>query len=467
MRVIPTDPREWLEVLAQRLDDRAGVLREQRQYLTGDAPLPEGATNHREAYRKFQSSARTNFAELAVDALVERMVISGFVVDGGIDDNDVARSIWRKSRMDAGAADVHRDMAGVGYGYAMAYRTRRGDVRLSQESPEVVAIDSDPRDPDDVRAGLKVWRDATAGLDVAVVHTPGRVTTFSRESSLIPWSGGWDTVVSDLPSGLSRVPIVEFVNRGGVGEFATHTDILNRINWTILQRLIITAMQAFRQRAIKGDLPEEDEEGNAIDYEQMFVPGADALWQLPDGVDLWESSQTDIGTILTAAKDDIQQFAAVTRTPMSVFQPEGQNQSAEGAALAREGLVFKAEDRMARAQASWDALIGLGLELAGSPADEVRVTWAPAERQSLSERADAATKAVDLPWRSRLSHVWGFSGEAIDAMEAERATDALNTALLQPAPAITPVGGVNGQQDNGGADTGVTPGSETPTEGAG
>lgn len=453
MALIPSTPEQWLAVLSARIDARAALIDEQRQYLTGNAPLPEGATTHRDAYQQFQASARTNFPELVVDALVERMVIAGFAVDGEGTDNDTARAIWRRSRMDAGSADVHRDMAGVGYGYAMAYRAADGRVRISHEPPEFVIVDVDPTNPDDVRAGLKVWRDTTAGVDVAMVHTPGQVTRFQRpakiqaasqstlyrsaDGSFEPsrhggtappftqpskWAGDWE-LYSDGLTGLDRVPIVQMVNRGGLGEFATHTDLLNRINWTVLQRLIISAMQAFRQRAIKGDLPEVDGEGNAIDYAAMFVPGADALWTLPEGVDLWESGQTDIQPILSSVKDDIQQLAAVTRTPMSVFQPDGANQSAEGAALAREGLVFKAEDRIARVTASWDILMGMALELDGQPGAQVETVWTPAERTSLAERADAATKAADLPWRARMQHIWGFSGDEIDAMEAQRAAE--------------------------------------------
>jgi len=223
------------------------------------------------------------------------------------------------------------------------------------------------------------------------------------------------------------VPIVKFANRDEVGEYERHLDILDRINWGLLQRLVITATQAWKQRAIKGELPTHDAEGTEIDYSAVFAPGAGALWTLPDGVDIWESQQTDIQPLLTAIKDDVTHLAAVTRTPMSMLMPEGANQSAEGAAFAREGLVFKTEDRIARADASWSRLMRLVLG-----ADEVVTKWLPAERQSLAERADAASKAQDLPWRTRMEEIWQFSGEEVDRMEAERAADAALTA--PPAP---------------------------------
>jgi hypothetical protein len=87
--------------------------------------------------------------------------------------------------------------------------------------------------------------------------------------------------------------------------------------------------------------------------------------------------------------------------------------------------VFKTEDRIARASSAWDRLMRLVLDT-----DEVVTKWLPAERQSLAERGDAASKATDLPWRTRMETIWQFSGEEIDRMEVERAAEA--DAVVQP-----------------------------------
>jgi hypothetical protein len=68
----------------------------------------------------------------------------------------------------------------------------------------------------------------------------------------------------------------------------------------------------------------------------------------------------------------------------------------------------------------------------------VESQWLPVERQSLAERADAATKAQDLPWRTRMTDIWQFSEDRVDQMETERAADALNAQLAQPALQPTP-----------------------------
>lgn len=68
----------------------------------------------------------------------------------------------------------------------------------------------------------------------------------------------------------------------------------------------------------------------------------------------------------------------------------------------------------------------------------MEILWAPAERFSLAERADAASKmqAAGVPWRTIMTDVLQFSPQHVERMEAERATDALmNAPLTEPADA--------------------------------
>ena len=438
-------PDQWLARLTKAMDDRGPRLAMLRSYMDGNAPLPEGAEGCRDAYKDFQKKARTNFGELVSAAVTERLIPSGASVGGKAEDDDTLRAVWKRNRLQIGIADVLDDMIGLSVGYLIVSEGPDRKAIVTCERPEQVITEQSASRPDQVRAGIKVYRDEIDGFDVAKLHLPGVVHTYYRElrdgSGLFKppmrVQGDW-AYAGNEETGLRFVPIFPFLNRGGMGEFEPHVDVLDRINWNILQRLVITAMQAYRQRATKGDLPSEDEAGNEIDYADMFKPGPGALWQLPEGVELWESQQTDISSILAANKDDITHLAAVTRTPMSTLIPDGANQSAEGASFAKEGLVFKAGDRRSRAAASLDLALGaalaieLGLDM---PVEDVESKWLPVERQSLQERADAATKAQDLPWRTRMTDIWQFSEDRVDSMESERASDALNAALSQPSAA--------------------------------
>lgn len=439
-------PEQWLAYLSNKLQSRLPEMLRLRQYVTGQAPLPTGATQYREAYAAWQKMSRTNPAELVVGAKAERLRIAGFRAGGTGQDNDAARAVWKRSMGSALAADVHRDALTYGKGYCLASKGRFGAV-LTRESPLTTVVEHDPLDPTWVLAGLKVWSDLKS--DHAVLHLPGEVWRFVRSTpsrTRMPaqprmFAPGW--VLDEEKSGetgLNRVPIVEFTNIDGIGEFANHTDILDRINWVILQRLLIVAMQAFRQRALEEDaknegvLDETDEDGEEINYDELFVPGPDALWVLPAGVRIWESQPGDISQILLAAKDDFRDLASMTKTPMYTLIPDGQNQTAEGAALAREGLVYAVEDRQERFGPKWDWQLNAALALDDVDA-EVETQWVPAERHSMADKFDALSKAGDLPWRDRMTDVMGYAADRVDRMEADRKREQTAT---DPARPVTP-----------------------------
>jgi Phage portal protein, SPP1 Gp6-like len=444
-------PDQWLARLTKAMDKRAERLAHLRRYMNGDAPLPEGAEGCREAYASFQKKARTNFGELIVDAVVERMIPSGFSIGGESEDDDRLRVIWTRNRLQIGTADVVRDMVGLSAGYMIVGQDPDATGKkalITCERPEQVITDQSPTRPDQVRAALKVYRDDVEGFDVAYLHLKGEVHTyfrplrdsFGRSTVIGRVQGDWQHAGPAEQTGLKFIPVFPFLNRGEMGEFESHTDILDRINWNILQRLVITAMQAYRQRGIEeGDdpLPDEDEDGNEIDYAEMFKPGAGSLWRLPKGAKLWESAQTDITAILTANKDDITHLGAVTRTPMPMLIPSGANQSAEGAHEAKAGLLTKAKDRIERAKAELALVMGAALAIeTGSDTiiDGIESLWKETDETSLTEKADAASKAHDLPWRTRMTYIWGFTEERVDQMELERAEDALNASLMSPPP---------------------------------
>lgn len=449
---VPNSPGWWLQALAKKLERKAHKRRSLRAYIEGDAPLPEGAEKVREAYRAFQRKSRTNFGELVVEAVAERMVPTGFILGDDAEGSDEASRIWHANSMDIFALDVHTDMLGVADGYVLVGPPDEdGDTAvITREDPELVVTAHDPRRPHVVIAALKMFRDDVLELDFAYLYLPGAVYVAKKRAkdggsrpSITAQGWEWDEELSrSWPSGFERMlPVTRFRNRRGMGEFEPHTDILDRINYMILQRLVITAMQAYRQRAIvqsEGRLPETDEDGNPIQYNDIFQPGPGALWELPEGATLWESQTTDIRPILEGAKDDIRDLGAVTRTPMSMLLPDGANQTAEGASFAREGLIFKTSDRIRRATYGWNRVMSQAFMFSGdrsrARAVDLRTQWAPPERFSLNERADASSKATDIPWRTRMAEIWGFRPDEIARMESERVADAMLAQALAPTP---------------------------------
>lgn len=453
----------WLESLGKKLYGRFDRVELLDRYYRGSPPLPEGADNATSAYQKFQRKARMNFAELVVEATRQRMNPIGFRTgaDGDANGDREARRIWNYNDLAVESADVHQMMLALGDAYVIVGQDDDGQPVISAEDPRQVVTASDPKMRRKIVSGLKVFRDEQAGVDLAYLYLPGRVRRAYKTSSKVApvltmgfrandWS--WVDGGELLPASMDGVvPVVRFRNARGMGEFEMHLDHLDRINHMVLQRMVVATMQAFRQRAIQGDLPTHDQEGNLIDYNQLFVADPGALWTMPEGVNIWESTQADLGPLLEAVHADVMHLAAVTFTPAHYMLSDSGRQagSAEAAQLTREGLVFKTEDRIARATIGWKQTMSLAFRWAGDAkrADltALEPIWAPAERLTLAERADAASKALDVPWRTKMLELWGFSPEVVDRMETERGADAFMMALTAAGQPVQPGQGAASQ----------------------
>lgn len=400
------------------------------RYYDGDAPLPEGAEGQSKAFRRFQRKSRLNLAQLAVSAVRERMIIGGFRTGAEDDENGdtEARRLWKASQLDTRSADLHSIVLKFGVAYALVGFPEGSEYPVvTVEDPREVYASTDPLDPRKVLSAVKMY--SSGGYHYAYFYYPDSVQVFTKSDDLRAWDGDNWVALDVQPNPLGEIPLVKFENMDGKGEFEPYLDIIDRINHMILQRMVIATTQAFRQRVLRGDFPTHDADGNEIDYNGIFESGAGSLWMVPEGADVQELGQADIQGILQAVRADIQDFGAVTRTPMHYLNPEGANGSAEGASLAREGLVFKAEDRIARVTPGWSKVMSLMFKWMGDDARsallDLEPIWKPAERYSLAERADANSKFQDVPFRSRMSLIGQFSPAEVAEMQIERAGDAI------------------------------------------
>lgn len=444
----------WLQRLLTRLADRRPHYDLLESYYDGTNVIPVHADRAcSDAYRRLMAVSNTNYAELVVEAVRERMQPVGFRLSGedGPTGNERARQIWLANSLNADSAQVHAASLSMGMAYVIVGDKRDPEIGaplITPEDPREVIVETDPARRRRVLAGLKAFHDTVDGVDRAYLYLPGKVlravrdstrTNVDAERGLLTFDSGWEWEGDpEVYEGPPRV--VPFANRPKIGhmvtrgEYETHLALLDRINYTILQRVEIATLQAFRQRAIlvdPEDMPDRDPEtGAEVNYDSILEQAPGSLWRLPMTAKLWESGQVDLGPVRQAIRDDVQDLCAVTRTPLYYMNPDSFSGSAEGASLAKEGLYFKAVDRMTEAGESWDQVMALAMSADGdTPVDRsvMEVIWAPPERRSLSEKADAASKALagGMTWRATMQDVWGLSPAEIDEMERERAAEAL------------------------------------------
>lgn len=444
----PGSPGWWFQKLLIELTDRRPRYDKLERYADGEPDLPAGPDGSREVFRRFQSKARANWADLIVEATKERMQVAGFRT-GAVPDqlgDDEAWKIWQANSLDADSSILHRSMLAMSDAYMIvgSVDPETGQPLITPEDPREVITAHAPTNRRRSIAALKCFADDVTGDEVAYVYLPGRVYTARKSggdgapSSTYGFKWTNEQALPSQASGL--VPVFRFANRANLrgvskGEFEDVIDDIDRINIMLLQRLVVAVMQAFRQRAVKG-LPLTDRKNQPIDWSAVLTADPGSLWALPDGADLWESSGVDLTPILESVKADARDLAATTRTPMFYLFPDAANGSAEGASLQREGLIFKCRDRIRQTTESYEQVMSAAFlmknDLARAARSDMEVLWHPPEHFSLAERADAASKATagGVPWRTVMSDIWQFTPQQIARMEQERSNDAFLTASL-------------------------------------
>lgn len=446
----PGSPIWWTDRLHKKLVKRRRYYQWLECYESGDHPLPEGDARARDLFKAFQRKARTNYCGLVVSSVRERLHVTGFRT-GGETGTALDEEMWRiyqANHLDADSDLVH-DAALT---YSDAYVIVGGNDAdpttpvITVESPLDVIGEPDPINRRKMIAGLKTWVDESAGLERAVLYLPTTIHYFQRKgrSLWVEVTSTWEPVAdgaAPVTNPRGRVPLIRFVNRPklrekseGMAEFEDAIDIQDRINLVVLDRLIVSKTQAYRQRWIKG-LPTEDEDGNPIDL--PFVPGVDLLWAIdeePGSVELGEFSQVDLTPILKAAEADVKSFVTVTGLPPHYVAGDLVNASADALAAAEARLVARIADHQRYFGESWEEVLELAAEWAGLDLPEdTEIVWAAPERKTDAQLADAAVKKdqAGVPWEQRMEDL-NYSPPQIKRMRGQRVDDAMVAMMAAP-----------------------------------
>lgn len=483
-----------MQTMARLLLDRNRTIRlaTLEAYRAGCPPLPYLAPSERRGFYQFHRVSRTNVARKIVGSVAERMAVRAIRTAAADDDKGdaIAWRYWTENGLDLDSTDVHSDMLTFSEAYVRVGVGEDGRPIALRRDPRFCITVQDPLNPQRTMAAFELLHDEYAGVDYAYLWLPGEQWVASAPRASRPGN----VVVSGITTGDARrfgwwwprlsfnpatftmrpdvasvaeaeqdggpysqtfpdspvVPVVRFTNRDDRGEFEEHLDLLDRIHHSVMIRVVTAAVQAYKQRALQQEVPasgavvdrlpaKNPTTDEPIDWEEIFQPGPDALWKLPPGVKIWESTPGDLKPLLSAAQDDIKTLSAVTDTPIPLLSDDV-NQSAEGAQFRREGHVFKIEDRDRIAGRRWAQVMSLlflfapdedryatgpdGARIDRADGGSIVIDWSPAERFSLAERADADSKNKSLSIDMAAAKIWGLTPDEVAINRTARNSDA-------------------------------------------
>lgn len=424
VRPYGTDPNQVRPHFSRFWTPRNQLLDTLWSYFVGDPPLPRVSADYEDTFRDVMRKARSNYAPMCIGAMRDRLELQAVATqDSGDDDGDeMASDIMDETGFGAVLKQSFDYALAMGESYAMVVPGTPGGATLSngQPAPSIHAID--PRRC----IGIPDWQNPVR-LQAAVVHQYDPITWRYKAFLFLPgwkWTieydrGANEWNLSDTPperivglDALGGIPIVRFSNLNEMGEYEPHLDLLDRINDTTLQRIVLGWYQAFRQRAIIGTEQEDQDtpdQAPEVDWDNVFRADPGVLWRVPEGFSFWESQPLDLTPIINAKRDDVKEFAAVTSTPLHLITPDAANGSAEGAGLMRESLTAKVRDRRARFTPSLKLLWRMAFAMADAQGkgSRMRLHWGPIEFHTLAEQASASAQSIGtLSVMDRLERIW-------------------------------------------------------------
>jgi hypothetical protein len=437
--------------LVKRLIERQPQIDRLYAYYRGDHPLPWAPREVIDAYRAYLQMSRSNWCRLVVKAPAERLRVTG-IKFSGTDKGDVKawERYWQGNQLDLQSRLVHDAALVARRGFVLVWPSDDGKApQITPEHPSQVIVDYAPGCAMKRRYGLKLYADPEAKMQYATVWSAQEVANWEA-----PWHEGMTTTrwverfddienieaLAENPVG--EVPLVEFVAdcdmlREPMGELDGGVlDIQDRINKTILDRLVTSNFSSFKQRWVTGMEIPKDKDGNDV---EPFKVAVNRLWMSEDPeAKFGEFGATDLDNYIKSVEADIQHLAAITRTPPHyLLGQSGAFPSGESLKATETGLVAKVLERRDSFTESWETVMRLALKVDGDErADDMAMSmvWKDPESRSLAEIVDAAVKldAIGLPFRA-VMEVIGYTPTEIDVLDTMRAEDVATGLSFPPA----------------------------------
>jgi len=381
--------KEWLAL--EEKARRANYVA-YRSYYEGDHPTQ--LTDRQKKYLELKSDARfcANYCQVVVDALAERLSVTGFVCE-----NKQAQPLvadwWRLNRMDEIQGNVHTATVRDGDSFVMVdWDNDEGLPRFTQH----------------------LASDGTYGVQMTY-DDDGQTVLFASKR--------WVTVLG-ANAGKQRRLNLYFADR--IERYVSNDD-QDAGDWQPYQtegenKALIDLIAAFDTTA----------------FQMLYVIGFDpGVSTLGPGSILWNENEngqvgvlpaSDMAGLRGGLADIVVQIAGVSRTPQYYFQGLGEPPSGESLKSQETGLVSKARDRQVRFGNAWEDVLQIGLALqvafgnGTAESGHIEAQWRDPEtrNEEAHNRALKLKAELGIPTRQLWSEM-GYNDEQIEKMEAEQA----------------------------------------------
>jgi hypothetical protein len=446
----PLSPEWWVGRLYKRLVERQSYLAFFNDYYTGNHPLPWLAPQAREEFRRILRMTRSNYMGLVCDATAERASIEGFRFGREASADSDTWRLWQANNLDSDSDTAWLEALIGGCSYFLV-APNKDDERtpfIWVEHASQCVVEYEPGTNRRVRkAGLKVWDDDWTGEVHSTLYLMdnGKLFLYKYRAKKpvgdAPVAEWLPRPVADekwpADGRMDRLPLVEVPNNprllsGGVSELYDLTDIQDRINKTLADRLITQDYGAFPQKWAVA-WPNEDDDGNPnqIDVGRNRMVTTEVA---ETKFGQWDAAPLD--PYSAAKREDVKDIASRSRTPAQYLLGEMSNVNGETLKASESGLISKVTQRIRPWGEAAEEVMRLARSLAGlsTPEDaSMETIWTDPQFRTEGERTDAAVKrlAAGIASLRQAREDVGYSQTQIAQLEDDDRQEALNPAVAQ------------------------------------
>lgn len=403
--------QEYADELYEALKKQATRANILKNYYLGNQPLRYSHKRLEEVFGHSVVNFTQNWCAVVVDATTERITFNGW--DNPNENiNKELDDYYNEQNLKLVARKVHSDAVITGKGYVMLDQLN-GENRIFYNSPEGVTVLHSEDNPEEVIAGIKVFKDKDD--TVMMLYTPQSIEKYSAQN---PTTVKSFTLIEEYPNPFGVVPIIEFSAQDNLSNVIPLQDTINKL---FSDMMVVAEFNAFRQRyAIT----------NADISKLTSAP--QVLWKFPkdDGelepTKLGEFSETNLGMYLDTIDKITNAIAIISRTPKHYFYSTGANISGEALMVMESPLIKKCQQLMEQFSVSWIKLANILI-----PADGTVCIWERPQTEQVKTEAEAMQilAGIGIPLITILRR-FGWTQSEIDQMIADKKDEKAQNADL-------------------------------------
>ena len=459
----------FLQWLAEDEENRADRYKAYREYYDGDHDTQLTERQRKYLQIKIGEEFNDNYCPIVVDALAEKLSITGFdVIDA---QKNIIQEWLTAIRLDALQKIVHLSAVRDGDAYLIVGWDSDLDRptfehELAFDGHEGVKIHYSKEHRGQVEVASKRWR-AESGENAGYVrrlnlYFPNRIEKYVSDQRV--FEGAWQPYMDESKGETSwpqwwtstgaeggeplGVPVKHWKNKDqgynyGQSELKDVVSLQNALNKSVIDLLAAADTTAFRIFWMLGDDPSG----------LQIAPGS-WIWSArpPSGDDAAAMGYfpgEDLSPLIKLKDAFALEIARVTRTPISYFQITGQR-PAEGTLKQEEtGLIAKAEDRQVTFGNAWEDALGMARKLynvygsGGMNEDEpIETMWADPVTRNEKELLETLRmkKELGVP----IERIWLEMGYDDATIEKMKDSEDYQARLAMKQAAINLVGSEDG-----------------------